>query len=367
MAYLTGEWIRWFLLCALALLGIALVFSLLEGLEEVFPPGSESRLLQLWLWMGTYLPTVLPICCLLATLLTLAYLRKHGEWSAMLANGISPTRCFAMVFMLACLIGLIAAELVEKVAIDTETSEAGEFPLQMKIGSKRLWYFRSFDPRQMTGKELQLFCYGENGEDLMRIRANEATWSLSEGWKFKQASFLGFYSSKGLPVPDASGESIDWEDAPSSLVELLGKSPGINKSFDRLGGLGLDDDPTPFLLLRKTPKKMSKHQIDELIECLPEASDQALHPFRLRTAQLWWSGPSCLVAMLIGYCLGSVRDASSPGKIAGIFLLAALAFYLLRTLFDSMGENFVVGPMIAASMPYLIISLLGICYRYSKR
>ena len=231
----------------------------------------------------------------------------------------------------------------------------------MQVGKDRLWYFRSFDPSTLSGTDLQLFCYGEHGEDVMRVRSNKAAWSKEKGWSFEQGRFLGFYSSMGLPVIDQDGESITWEklsnkEEGSYLHDT--KSPGMSRSFEKLSGLPFPDDPTPYLWLQKRPKDMSISEIDRLLERFPNLESGEIVPYRMKKAQLWWNGPACMVALLVGLSLGSSRGSSTPAKLAGVSLLGALGFYLVRTLSESLGEQDILAPMLAASLPYFVV-LLG--------
>jgi len=235
----------------------------------------------------------------------------------------------------------------------------------MQVKNDRLWYFRSFDPATLSGTDLQLFCYGEQGEDVMRIRANKAVWSEEKGWSFHQGHFLGFYSSLGLPVIDQDGESIIWE-KPSNKEEGSylhdTKSPGMSRSFETLSGLPFSDDPTPYLWLQKRAKDMSVHEIERLLTRFPNPDSHEMVPYQLRKAQLWWNGPACFVALLIGLGMASAGSSSTPSKLAGVSLVGALFFYLVRTLSDSLGEQQIISPFYSASLPYMLIFLATLIF-----
>ena len=356
------EWTIWFLGCLLFLLGTTLLFSSVEDINQVFPRGFDYWMEDLWHWLLTYLPWLLPICCLGASLFSLSFARKRGEWTAMLANGISPWQCFFLVVLLGLGIGWSSDRLM-KISGNRSMgqSDSSVRSLKMQIGSERLWYFRSFDPVTLSGNDLQLFYYGKQGEDFLRIRAAQADWDPENGWTFYQGRFLGFYSSLGLPVIDQNGtglvleKSVNAQDR-DNLYQT--KSPGVSRPFQKLTGLNLKDDPTPYLWLQKRLKDMSISEIDRLLECFPNLESGEIVPYRMRKAQLWWNGPACMVALLIGLSLGSSRGSSTPAKLAGVSLLGALGFYFVRTLSESLGEQDILAPMLAASLPYFVV-LLG--------
>jgi len=87
----------------------------------------------------------------------------------------------------------------------------------------------------------------------------------------------------------------------------------------------------------------------------------------LRKAQLWWNGPACIVALFIGLGMGSAGGSSSPGKLAGVSLVGALLFYLVRTLSDTLGEQQLLSPLHSASLPYVLIILGTLLFIKSKK
>ena len=353
------EWVTWFLGCLFFLVGTIFLFSTVEDLSQVFPRGLDFWLEDFWFWLLSYLPWLLPICCLGASLFSLSFARKRGEWTAMLANGISPTQSFSLIVILGFGVGWSSDWLMNGAGVRSmDMSDLQTRSLKMQIGAERLWYFRSFDPSSGMGRGLQLFQYGEKGEDVMRIRAATAKWESEKGWTFYNGKFLGFYSAKGLPVIDENKSSLVWETKEAESIKdevYQTKSPGISRSFEKLYGLGIPDDPTPYLWLQKRAKDMSVGEIERLLDRFPDSKGQEMIPYQLRKAQLWWNGPACLVALIIGLGLGSARGSSTPAKLAGVSLLGALGFYLIRTLSDSLGEQQILTPMVTASLPYVVV------------
>ena len=65
---------------------------------------------------------------------------------------------------------------------------------------------------------------------------------------------------------------------------------------------------------------------------------------------------------LYGCLAGGVRAwvlqrFSTPAQLAGVALLGALGFYLVRTLSDSLGEQQILSPFVSASLPYLLVMM----------
>jgi lipopolysaccharide export LptBFGC system permease protein LptF len=360
------EWATWFLGCLVFLVGTIFLFSIVEDFGQVFPRGLEYWGEDFFYWLLTYLPWLLPICCLGASLFSLSFARKRGEWTAMLANGISPMQSFILITVIGVCVGLTSDWLMKHSGNRSmDINDIRARSLKMQIGQDRLWYFKSFDPSTFTGNDLQLFSYGSQGEDVLRIRANRAGWDSQDGWTFYDGRFLGFHSSLGLPIIDNNKSALKWEKDFISGNEgdlYQTKSPGLNRTFDRLTDIGFKDDPSPYLWLQKRPKDMSALEINRLLDRFPNPQNREMIPYRLRKAQLWWNGPACLVALLIGLGLGSSRGSSTPAKLAGVSLLGALGFYLARTLSDSLGEQQILSPMLSASLPYCLVILGAVLF-----
>ena len=115
-------------------------------------------------------------------------------------------------------------------------------PLRMKIGDERIWYFKDFNSSSLCGSQVQLFCYGDKGEDVMRIRAERACWSAENGWSFQNGRFLGFYGIGGLPVLSKNEQSIVWEKISSeNNTSLADTSLKVQDLINRLKSISCRD------------------------------------------------------------------------------------------------------------------------------
>jgi lipopolysaccharide export LptBFGC system permease protein LptF len=362
-AYILREWFIWFLACLGFLLSVLCLFSIADDISNVFPAGFNSVAYDLLIWCWSFLPWLLPICALLSGLFLTGFLIKSGEWKAIQSLGFSTVWCFRSVLLLGLVLSY-ACWLISSTELTHESQSQQKKqslrPLSMKIGTERMWYFSSFDESEMSGREVQLFQYNKSGGDVFRIRADKASWHPTHGWTFYDGQFLGFLSNNSFPIPNKNGSGLSWESlgGDGANLPLTGsKSPRINKTFNRLGGLSLADDPSPYLLLRVKPKKMSFQQLDRLVKKYPGTEKKILAPYYLQKAQLLWNGPACLIALLGGLLLGTSKFATSPGRIGGLSIAVALFFYVIRTLSDSLAETGIIEPNLGASLPYVIASL----------
>ena len=362
--HILKEWIAWFLGSLFFLMGTIFLFILVEDFNRVFPSG-QVNFSDLGKWAVEYLPWLIPICSLVSSMFTLAYLKKRGEWTAIQSTGISSIQALGGIILLGVFISLGCGWLSNiHITKGHDDQFSQNRPLRMKIGNERIWYFKDFNSSSLCGSQVQLFCYGDKGEDVMRIRAERAYWSAENGWSFENGRFLGFDGIGGLPVLSKKEQSIVWEKISSenntSLADTSLKSPGFNKSFKNLSVVEIKDDPRPHMLLLQKPNKLNLAQLQRVLGDFPDSEDPQLAPYRLRKAQLWCMSPACLIGLLFGLALGRSRISTSPGKIGGVAILGSIGFYSVRTLFDSLGEKMIVLPEIAAGMPYLLTILVMI-------
>jgi len=358
------EWTAWFLGSLFFLKGTIFLFILVEDFNRVFPSG-QANVSDLGRWAVEYLPWLIPICSLVSSLFTLAFLKKRGEWAAIQSTGISSTQALGGIIFMGVFISLGCGWLSNiHIPDEDEDQFSRNRSLRMKIGNERIWYFKDFNSSSLCGSQVQLFCYGDKGEDIMRIRAERACWSAENGWAFQNGRFLGFYGIGGLPVLSKNEQSIVWEKMDSEnnapLAETFLKSPGFNKSFRKLLVSEIQDDPRPHVLLLQKPNKLNLVQLQRVLGDFPNYGDPQLAPYRLRKAQLWCMSPACMIGLLFGLALGRSRISTSPGKIGGVAILGSIGFYSVRTLFDSLGEQMIILPEIAAGMPYLLSILVMI-------
>ena len=359
--YLGLEWAKWFALSLFFLFAILFLQALSD--DPDFARGlleQEGRRKGL-VWILGYVPWVLPVSCFVATVISLSFLSKNRELLALRASGFSSFGLSRPFVLFGAILSLVCWQVVNYRIQSTASNNQLEkvMPLdsfRMKIGKERIWYFGEFDEVSGEGTGVHVYSYDENGSDSYRIRAKSASRDGSD-WIFENGRFLGFPSGKGLPLPNESGNGLNWEKSPVPLGSLIQErsSPRINKRFSSLRLSLPSDDPRIHVTLRKKPASLSYDELTSVIENYPHQSSATLYPYRLRKAQLAGSAPSCLLAVLCGLAVGLRKKTSSAGSMAGIALLGAFLFYLLKTFCDALGEKGIVSEWEAVGIPYLFV------------
>ena len=362
---------KWFALSMSFLFAILFLQAFSDNFEffsKFIDPSGRKEALA---WVLGYMPWVLPISCFIATVSVLGIFSKNHELLAMRASGVSTFAVSKPLLLLGLLVSF-ASWFARDSQIQLVSGKSGkESPLVsfgMKIGQSRIWYFKEFDEAKGQGRGVQVYSYDQNGSDSYRIRAKSATWT-ENGWSFKEGRFLGFPSAKGIPVPRSNGVGMDWEENPVGFenVNQVRASPRINKSFSALFLPLKKDDPFPHAALRQKPNTLNYGELVTLLGEYPDENSARLYPYKLRRAQLLWSGPSCLVAVLCGLALGLRRKTTSAGRIAGVSLLGMLLFYLVKTFCDALGEKGIVSEWLATGIPYALITIIAICHIRQNR
>ena len=371
--YLGLEWMKWFALSMAFLFAILFLQAFSDNFEfySIFLDHSGRK--EALAWVLGYMPWVLPVSCFIATVFALGIFSKNHELLAMRASGVSVSAVSKPFLFLGLLVSFacwFARDSPNQLPTGMKRlgEESNLASFRMKIGQSRIWYFKEFDEAMRRGRGVQVYSYDRNGSDSYRIRAKSATWT-GNGWRFDEGRFLGFPSLMGIPVPQSNGVGISWEENQVGFenVNQVRPSPRINKRFSQLFLPLAKDDPQPHAALRKPPNGLTYGELMNLLREYPDENSARLYPYKLRRAQLLWSGPSCLVAVLCGLALGLRRKTTSVGRIAGVSLLGMLLFYLMKTFCDALGEKGIVSEWLATGIPYVLIITIAICHIRQNR
>ena len=307
----------------------------------------------------------------MATLFTFSFLAKNRELLALDTSGCSTFFIIRPIIGLAigcCFFSWLCQDTEklnrllerslgqEKVEKNTRVSS---FKMRLK-SVNRTWHFQSFNIETEFAEKIHLYSYDDQGNELFRIRAESGNRS-AQGWQFLNGNFLGFSSSRGIPIINNNQISWDSTSKPFDMTFASGiKTPKYNKQFMELNLPHIHDDPEPFALLRTKPQNLSFDRLNELIECFPHPNSPKLHPYRLRRAQLLWNVPGCFLAVMCGFALTLRKEQSSIGFIIGLSLLWILVFYVIKSFCDALGEKGILSDWVATGIPFMVVFAISI-------
>ena len=367
--YVLVKWGKWFGLSSFFLLTILLLQLVSESSEQLFSGDLSSIFSWISLRCLAFIPWILPIACFSATLLTVSFLIIKGEMTGILSCSFSVIYCFRSIFILGFLISIVAwlsmiyyHDLKQRLVFEsTELSQESHF--QMKIDTKRLWYFSRFDLERKRGENVHLYAYDSQGNDSYRVRAKKAYWDAENHWVFEYGQFMGFASDQGLPIMDSNSQQIVWDTDSKRSSSDSGKiSPSFYKKFDSLVFYPGMDDPEVPMLLSKRANMLSFFELIKVTDTYPNTSSAHIFPYRYRLYQLIWNSIGCLLSIFCGLMLVISNKNQKLGQIIGMSTVGILLFYAFRTVFDSLGENGILPASFCAGSPYLAILLISIFY-----
>jgi lipopolysaccharide export LptBFGC system permease protein LptF len=367
--YMLVQWGKWFCLSSFFLLTILLLQLISESSDQLL--SDDLRTIFSWLSLRclAFIPWILPIACFSATLLTVSFLMIKGEMTGILSCSFSVIYCFRSIFILGFLISIVAwlsmiyyHDFKQRLAFEsTELSQESHF--QMKIDTKRLWYFSRFNLERKRGENVHLYAYDSQGNDSFRVRAQKAYWDAQNHWVFENGQFMGFASNEGLPIMDSNSQQIVWDTDSKRSSSDSGKiSPSFCKKFDSLVFSSGMDDPEVPMLLSKRANILSFSELIKVIKTYSDTSSADIFPYRYRLYQLIWNSFGCLLSIFCGLMLVISNKNQKLGQIIGMSTVGILLFYAFRTVFDSLGENGILPASFCAGSPYLGILLISIFY-----
>lgn len=357
--YLSRQFISIFLICLGALFAIWLLLDLNDNLGDFKGAAKKTQsILLFYLYRApAILLVLLPYTLLLALIYGLGKFSKSNEIIAMIQSGtgivrVSAPLIFAGFWSSALLLGLNYhwaphAEGMRSALI----AEAKGLPiLQAKNvlyrdpDSHRLWMVGAFPENFVKGEALENVEVTTMHEDqTIKTRMSSPSASYNRGtrqWTFENPLIARFTKGEAPAFTQMDTPLVrkTWGETPAQIIK-----PGLEVEY-----LG----------------------IPELSTWL--SSPMALQPTSNRSAYLthWhyrWALPlTCLVTVLLAAPL-SIHFARR-GAGSGIFLAIVLSMLMLfiSSITLALGEAAVVPPLLAAWLPNIVFSLLGL-YLYRRR
>lgn len=301
--------------------------------------------------------TLLPYSLLLSLIYTLGKLSKDREFIAMIQSGRSILRITQPLIVSGIFATLICCGLnyqwapvsegnrdaILKRARGLPVVQASEV-LYYNLRDNRLWMIGTFPEHYEKGEPLMdveiTHILPDHSID-SRLSAKQAYWDRdTRVWTFHDAVISRFEPQQAPRFETFTSpiERRGWEESPFQLIR-----PGLSPVYLGIPSL------TGWLTTRQ-----SSH---------PSHSPAA---YRTQWHYRWALPFTCLVTVLLATPLSIHFSRRGPG--GGIFLAVALSALLLvvSSITLALGESGVIAPMLAAWLPNLIFSIIGL-YLYQRR
>ncbi len=345
--YLLRTFLTWF---GITIVGLTLVFIVINLTEKVdtfidykTPVGTVVRYYAYS--VTNILTQILPLCLLLAAVLSLGQLKKHNELTAMQACGQSPWRLSRSLLIAAFIIAAgqyylneeFAAEhyaeskriLTEEVKKLSEEDRLSKTNVRLLGGGSRLWVAQFYDAKKKALRNVSVQVV--TSPDLSRRWDADRAQYRGEGvWEFER----GYYRSFG----DQGESSI---------------------GFSRYGTSRIGEIPDDFARRKVDPFRAGMAELYRFAQRVKESGGETqryMTNFHLRA-----SYPiSGLIMVLLGAGL-SLRVIRGGNMVlgVGISLAAGFVYFALIRVGQALGYNGTLPPAAAAWLGNAVFLFIG--------
>jgi LPS export ABC transporter permease LptF/LPS export ABC transporter permease LptG len=346
--YVSRKFLTVLALVLAVLAAAAFILAFLERLGETLARGKPIGLLarHVWFKLPELLAFLLPVAVLTAALLSLGFLARTNEATAMKACGVSAYRTVLPILVLtaaACLLALAVQERVVPAAharSEAAWSAINDLPAQsysflnrhwiLGRSGDRIYHYDYLDPVSGAFSRLAVF------------DVDPGRWVLARRFFAERAAFEG----------DALGYQDGWT---RDFTAPAG--PSFVRS--RSGRLALTDGQDAFLKTWREPLQMTLSELGKTVE---EVRGMGFPADRLRAELAQKSAMPfvSLIMALLAVPFGSWMGRKGALVGVGLSVAVAMAYWGTFAVFRSLGSAGVLTPFLGAWGANLIFGLAGI-------
>jgi LPS export ABC transporter permease LptG len=342
----------------LALAATYLIFSLVElkGLIDAVVERKQPAIL-VFTYFKYFIPgalvLTLPFAAMIAAVLSVTLLSRHGELTALKASGMSARRVCLPVLLITLLLCAVLHLVQDRIAPETNRrAQAVKDRIQGRSprtygwtpggrwtfgGDGRLYHYRLFDPQASRFQGLSVFRVDLVAARVLEqwscasARWNGHTWEAEKGWY------------RTFPEPGSAGDY---------------------RRFDR-EEITAFDEPDNFMRRERTllagnglPQQVSIAELDAQIAGLAKSGYDTT---RLRVE--YWQKTAAIATPLVTVLLGLPfafkvgRRGSMYG--VGVGLVLAIVFWATAAIFNALGLETILPPLLAAWSPNVFFAAVG--------
>jgi LPS export ABC transporter permease LptG/LPS export ABC transporter permease LptF len=353
--YVMGSFLRAFVLVVVSLVGMFLIFTFFELIGDIIK--YRTPLATVGDYLLNLIPfilyNVMPLCALIAVLITFGSLNRTNEITAMKATGTSLYRIVAPVLVIATLLSaglfifdeayLPAANRRQEALLSTIKGKPAQTFLRpdrkwmsgQTNGSSeptRIFYYQFFDPDRNDFANITVFEFQPGSFNLTRrIYAQSAHWDARVNtWVFENGWERTF-----------NGETVA-----SYAPFTLSTFPEIH------------EQPSYFKKEARTSQEMSYTELASYISDLQQSGFDTT-PLRVQlNRKLSYPLITLVMAILaIPFSLLAGKRGSIAGMAAAIGL--AIAYWVVAGIFENLGDVNSLPAMLAAWSPDLLFAIAG--------
>jgi LPS export ABC transporter permease LptF/LPS export ABC transporter permease LptG len=353
--YMMKEFASTFGLVLLSFISLSIIFNFFELIGDIFR--NRTPLITVGDYLLNLVPYMLynltPLCALLAVLVTVGAMSKTNELTAMKASGVSLYRLVAPLLALAGVlaVGLFAFDQFYLPAANRRQESLRSVikgkPAQTFLRPDRKWisgqqntvgepgrifYYQFFDPDKDVFANLTVFEFQPGTFHLSRrIFASSAHWD----------AHLGHWVMENGWTRTFEGESIS-----SYEPYTLSTFPEIR------------EQPIYF---KKESRQSQEMSFGELRQYIGDLQQSGFDTMRLRVQLNHKLAYPMITLVMAIFAVPFALSMGKRGSLAGIATAIgmAVAYTVIASIFDAMGNVNALPPMLAAWSPDLLFGLAG--------
>ncbi|MGQ9617897.1 MAG: LptF/LptG family permease [Candidatus Aminicenantia bacterium] len=322
-------------------------FELLDNAIENKRPAS-SILRYLWFYTPQVFYWALPLSSFTAMIISLGILAKFNEINAMKSCGISVYRISVPLLLLGLSISLLNFYIQERI-LPSYNKKAEEAKAYIKGAPSPRTYMK-IDRRWVFGKKNRVFNY-RYFDVHKKIFDSISIYELSADFTLEKRYFgERGYLENGLLKIDSG---------------LLVNREGLTKEIKNFK-IKVEEDPSYFVKEWKEPEEMNIPELGEYIKSLQERGFETTKfnvEYHSKFSFPFIPFVMSLIAIPFSFSLG--KKGAFYG--VGFSLLIAIIYWVIFSIFKSLGNVNVLSPFLSAWMANIIFSLIGVYLLLSVR
>lgn len=290
---------------------------------------------------------MLPVVCLLGSVLTISNLNRNNELVALFASGMSLFRIVTPVLLWVLLISAFGYYVADQVLPRATRQKNYVYYYEMKkqpglfstLKTDRIWYrskntifnIKTLSVDGMKAQGVTLYFFSEAWDLLEMLTAKEVEFAGNK-WTLREGSITIF--SEKDPFPLTSNYK-------QKNIEMTEDGDSLKKS-------GMASEV------------LSQQELNYFIRKNKEAGLDTLR-YEVDYHSKFGFGMAGLVMCFIGipFCVGRARSGGMVANL-GISLALVFAYWVLLSSFLTLGQHGHIAPVLAAWSPNFLMSALGI-------
>ncbi len=326
-----------FFLVMLTVCGVIYAVTFVERLSS--NPDAISTMMDSWVRLLEYIPMFLPLAIFMGTLVAFYNLTKSSELVIVSGTGLSPFQIARPFLVGACLVGIIAATLINPYSVNLSTRNLTGHQLQLIDNA--IWLRESSDDTFLTVRAL-----GMNVSKQHDIIFNTVT-ILSQDQNFKLKERI---SAKNATL------SVDGFDIKNATI--IG-SDGITHTGDR----HIQTKLTPQTVLDRylQPNQIHFWNLPAFIKKMSAVGVVTRgHLVQFWTLLFLPLNMMAMVMLGIAFSQTKQRRNYNFGTKFSLGILTCFALYFIVNLFNALGNTGTLPPLVSIIAPQIII-IAGAC------